>query len=409
MRLKQRERRTRSAPSPTRPGLARVASYLAQVGQARLALGEGWGGGSLLLPESFPPTPTPTPNPSPQGGGEQTEYAACVKHARASGIPRRIFVSLLGAAAAWPLAARAQDRTYRLGFLLPTTRQSSPVEAFFDELRINGFVEGKNLAVVPGGFEATDDNLAERAAALVRAAPDAIIAGPAPPLRALQAVTRTVPLIGMSEDMVGEGLVASLARPGGNITGISLLSPELDGKRQDILIEAVPGARRIAAIADSRQTPPYHLEALQHAARSRGVELSVFGVNGPEEIASAIDAAKTSGAEGLNFLATPLFSLPGTRNNAIVMERIAALRLPAIFQWPETAEAGALVGYGPRFPEMYRQRARMVVRILRGANPADMPVEQPARFQLVINLKAAKALGHEVPAGLVLRADEVIE
>ncbi len=409
MRLKQRERRTRSAPSPTRPGLARVASYLAQVGQARLALGEGWGGGSLLLPESFPPTPTPTPNPSPQGGGEQTEYAACVKHARASGIPRRIFVSLLGAAAAWPLAARAQDRTYRLGFLLPTTRQSSPVEAFFDELRINGFVEGKNLAVVPGGFEATDDNLAERAAALVRAAPDAIIAGPAPPLRALQAVTRTVPLIGMSEDMVGEGLVASLARPGGNITGISLLSPELDGKRQDILIEAVPGARRIAAIADSRQTPPYHLEALQHAARSRGVELSVFGVNGPEEIASAIDAAKTSGAEGLNFLATPLFSLPGTRNNAIVMERIAALRLPAIFQWPETAEAGALVGYGPRFPEMYHQRARMVVRILRGANPADVPVEQPARFQLVINLKAAKAIGHEVPAGLVLRADEVIE
>jgi putative tryptophan/tyrosine transport system substrate-binding protein len=322
---------------------------------------------------------------------------------------RRAFIAALAAAAAWPIAARAQDRTYRLGFLLPTTRQSSPVEAFFDELRINGFVEGKNLAVVPGGFEATDDNLAERAAALVRAAPDAIIAGPAPPLRALQAVTRTVPLIGMSEDMVGEGLVASLARPGGNITGISLLSPELDGKRQDILIEAVPGARRIAAIADSRQTPPYHLEALQHAARSRGVELSVFGVNGPEEIASAIDAAKTSGAEGLNFLATPLFSLPGTRNNAIVMERIAALRLPAIFQWPETAEAGALVGYGPRFPEMYRQRARMVVRILRGANPADMPVEQPARFQLVINLKAAKALGHEVPAGLVLRADEVIE
>jgi ABC transporter substrate binding protein len=133
------------------------------------------------------------------------------------------------------------------------------------------------------------------------------------------------------------------------------------------------------------------------------------GVNGPEEIASAIDAGKASGAEALNFLATPLFSLPGTRNNAVVMERIAAVRLPAIFQWPETAEAGALAGYGPRFPEMYRQRARIVVRILRGAKPADMPIEQPARFQLVINLKAAKALGHEVPAGLVLRADEVIE
>ena len=230
-----------------------------------------------------------------------------------------------------------------------------------------------------------------------------------PPCIALQAITRTVPLVGMSEDMVGEGLVASLARPGGNITGISLLSPELDGKRQDILIEAIPGARRIAAMADSRQTPPYHLQTLQHAARSRGVELAVFGVNGPEEIASAIDAAKAGGAEALNFLATPLFSLPGTRNNAIVMERIAALRLPAMFQWPETAEAGALAGYGPRFTDMYRQRSRMVAKILRGANPAGMPVEQPDRFQLVINVKAAKALGHEVPAGLVLRADEVIE
>ena len=213
----------------------------------------------------------------------------------------------------------------------------------------------------------------------------------------------------MSEDMVAEGLVASLARPGGNITGISLLSPELDGKRQDILIEAVPGARRIAAMANSRLTPPYHLQALQHAARSRGVELSVFGVNGPEEIASAIDAAKASGAAALNFLATPLFSVPGTRNNQVVMERIAAVRLPAIFQWPETAEAGALAAYGPRFTDMFRQRARIVVKIFRGAKPADMPVEQPARFQLVINLKAAKELGHEVPAGLVLRADEVIE
>jgi putative ABC transport system substrate-binding protein len=325
---------------------------------------------------------------------------------------RREFIALVGgAAAAWPLAARGQEsgRTYRLGFLLPSARQTPALEAFFDELRLNGFVEGQNLSVAPGGFEATDDNVADRAAALVSTTPDAILAGPAPPLRALQAITRTIPIVGMSEDMVGEGLVASLARPGGNITGISLLSPELDGKRQDILIEAVPGARHIGLMADSRNTPRYHLEALQHAARSRGVELFVLGVNGPEEIASAINAAKTSGAEALNFLASPLFSVPGTRNNALAMERIAALRLQAIFQWPETAEAGALIGYGPRFPEMYRQRARMVVRILRGAKPAAMPVEQPDRFQLVINLKAAKALGHEVPAGLVLRADEVIE
>ena len=141
--------------------------------------------------------------------------------------------------------------------------------------------------------------------------------------------------------MVAEGLVTSLARPGGNITGISLLSPELDSKRQEILIEAVPGARRIAAMADSNSAPAYHLEALEHAARSRGVQLSVFRVDGPEEIISAIEAAKASGAEALNFLASPLFSVPGSQSNRVVLDRVTAARLPAIFQFPETAEAGA--------------------------------------------------------------------
>jgi putative tryptophan/tyrosine transport system substrate-binding protein len=139
------------------------------------------------------------------------------------------------------------------------------------------------------------------------------------------------------------------------------------------------------------------------------VELSVFGVGKPEEITSAIDAAKSSGAEALNFLATPLFSVPGSQSNRVVLERIAAVRLPAIFQWPETAQGGGLIAYSPRFNDMYRLRARIVVKILRGAKPSDIPVEQPDRFELVINLKAANAIGHEVPAALVLRADQVIE
>jgi putative tryptophan/tyrosine transport system substrate-binding protein len=326
-------------------------------------------------------------------------------------VKRRDFITLLGGAAGWPLATQAQEpgRTYRLGFLNPSPRQTPPMLALFDELRLNGFIEGQNLLVLPGGFEVGNDHLAELAAALVKAAPDAIVAGPALVLRAVQSVTRTIPIIGMTEDMVAEGLVASFARPGGNITGISLLSPELDGKRQEILIGAVSGARRMAAMADSNATPPHHLQALQHASRSRGVELSTFSVGRPEEITSAIDAAKASGAEALNFLASPLFSVPGTQTNRIVLDRIAVVRLPSIFQWPETAEAGALAGYGPRFTDMYRQRARMVVKVLRGASPADIPVEQPVRFELVINLRAAKAIGHEVPADLVLRADEVIE
>ncbi len=324
---------------------------------------------------------------------------------------RREFIMLLGGAATWPLVARAQEpgRIYRLGFLIPSPRDRPPVVALFDELRLNGFIENQNVEVFPGGFEVRDEQLAEVAAALVKTAPDAIIAGPERPLRTLQAATRTVPLIGMSEDLVAEGLVTSLARPGGNITGISLLSPELDGKRQDILIEAVPGVRRIAAMVDFKVTPPYHLQMLQHAARSRGVEVSIFGVKGPEDIVPAIDAAKTSNAEALNFLATPLFSVPGSRNNQIVLERAAAMRIPTIFQWPETAEAGALLAYGPRFTDVYRQRARIVAKVLRGGRPAEIPVEQPTRFELAINLKAARALGAEVPASLVLRADKVIE
>ena len=240
---------------------------------------------------------------------------------------------------------------------------------------------------------------------MVKAAPDAIVAGPELQLRALQAVTKTIPLIGMTEDMVASGLVASLSRPGGNTTGISLLSPELDGKRQEILIEAVPGVRRMAALADSNVTVEQHLQTLRDAAKARGIDLSVIGVAKPEEIVPAINEAKASGAQAINFLATPLFFV----NRRIAFEHVAALRLPAIYQWPEMAEEGGLASYGARFTQLYRQRARMVVKILRGAKPSDIPVEQPTHFELVINLKAAQAIGHEVPAGLVLRADKVIE
>jgi ABC-type uncharacterized transport system substrate-binding protein len=322
---------------------------------------------------------------------------------------RRTFIAALGSTAMIPAFAQEPGRIYRIGFLIPTPRNRPPIGAFFDELRLGGFIEHDNLQVLPGGFEIRDDQLAEQAAELANAMPDAIVAGPERQLRALQAVTHTVPLIGMSEDLVAEGLVASLARPGGNITGISLLSPELDGKRQDILIEAVPGAHRIAAMVDSRVTPPYHLQMLQHRAKSRGVELLTFGVDGPEEIASAMDTAKASQAEALNFLATPLFSVPGTHNNQIVLERLAMMRIPTIFQWPETSQAGALMAYGPRFTDAYRQRARIVAKVLRGTKPADIPVEQPTKFDLVINLKTAKEFGLALPNSLLARADEVIE
>ena len=257
---------------------------------------------------------------------------------------RREIISLLGGAAvSWPIAGRAQQqgRMYRLGFLIPSGRKAPWVLAFLDELRLNGFIEGQNLAIIPGGFDAQVDLLAERAEAMVNAAPDAIVGGPKPQLRVLQSATRTIPLIGMTNDMVADGLVKSLARPGGNTTGISLLSPQLDGKRQDILIEAVPGARRIAALVDSNVTSEQHIQTLRDAARSRNIELLAFGVAKPEDIAPAVNAAKAAGAEALNFLASSLF-FPVNRDD---IESAAATRLPAIHHWPEAAEGGGFLAY----------------------------------------------------------------
>jgi putative tryptophan/tyrosine transport system substrate-binding protein len=317
---------------------------------------------------------------------------------------RRNFITLLGgAAAAWPLAASAQEvgRTYQLGFVLPIGRQTPPVVAFFDELRLNGFIEGKNIATVAGSFGLEGSTPAERAATVVKGAPDLIVAGGPLNTRAAQNATPTLPIVALSDDMIGEGLTRSLAQPGGNTTGVSILAPELDGKRQDFLIEAVPAARRMAALADSNVTTLGQLQALQEAVRSRGIELLARA----EDIAGAINDAKTAGAAAFNVLASPLLYA----NRQVIIERAAALHLPAMYQWPETAEEGGLMGYGPRITQMFRQVARLAVKVLRGSKTGDLPVEQPTKFELVINLQTAKVIGHEVPAGLVLRADKVIE
>jgi len=163
--------------------------------------------------------------------------------------------------------------------------------------------------------------------------------------------------------------------------------------------------QKIALFADSKVTSSGHTEALMNAAKNRGVGLMVTSVAQRDDVLPAIENAKRSGAEAICFLATPLFSI----NADAFIQAVTDLHLPAIFQWPENAEAGALIGYGPRFTDMQRARARMVIKVLRGAKPADIPVEQPSKFELVINLKAAKAIGSEVPAGIVLRADKLIE
>jgi len=225
-------------------------------------------------------------------------------------------------------------------------------------------------------------------------------------IRAAQQATKTIPILAVTDDMVGSGLVASLGKPGGNTTGVSLLATELDGKRQEILLEAVPGVRRVAALADLNTTSPQQLHKLQDAAHARGVDLSIYPAATPEEIVDAIETAKSYGESALNVLASPfLFN-----HRQVILQRVATLRLPAMYSWAETAEEGGLLGYGPRLVQIYREiMARQLVELLRGARPADLPVQQPTRFELVINLRTAKALDHEIPAGLVLRADEVIK
>jgi putative ABC transport system substrate-binding protein len=324
-------------------------------------------------------------------------------------IARRKFIAALGGTAfAWPLAARAQEagRTYRLGSLQPSPRSAPHHVAFFDELRRAGFVEGQNLVVDANGYELRVEQLAEHASELVKARVDVIFASGDAAVRAAQQATKTIPILGNATDMVGAGFVASLAKPGANTTGFSVLSAELDGKRQEILIEAVPGVRRMAALADGNVTALQRLQMLQDAARTRGVELSTYRVAIPEEIAGAIETAKSSGAAALNVLASAF--LYGNRQ--IIMERAATLRLPAMYEWPNMAEEGGFVAYGARLTQLFRDIfARQCIKLLRGVQPADIPVEQATKFELVVNLKTAKALGLRVPESLLVRADEVIE
>jgi len=321
---------------------------------------------------------------------------------------RREFITLIGGAAARPFAAMAQEpgRTYRLGCLLPFTRDVPVNVAFFDEVRRRGFIDGQNLTIDYRAFAPHVDLISQYAAELVKAQPDVIYAGGGAAIRAVQQATKAIPILAITDDMVGEGLVDSLARPNGNTTGISILATELDGKRQEILIEAVPGLRRMAALADSTNSVVAKLDELRGAARAGNIELSIYRVTKGEEIAAAIDAAKTSGAAALNVLASPMLDV----NHRLIMDRAAVLRLPAMFQWPEVGEEGGFSAYGPRFIDILRDlQARQLIQLLRGVKLADIPVEQPTKFELVINLKTANKLGVTVPAILVARADKVIE
>jgi len=320
------------------------------------------------------------------------------------GVGRRASLHFVLAALLLPAAGRAQEagRRYRLAFITSVPR--GPQHAgMFEELRRAGFVEGQNLVI--DGFGATIDGLPAVAAEIVKARPDATFAGGDAAIVATLRTTRTIPIVAISDDLLGNGFVASLAQPGANLTGVSILATELNGKRQEILLDLIPGMTRVAALSDPATTSPDRIRALKDAAQARGVTLSVVDVATPAGISHAIDAAQAGGAQALNVLASSLFHA----NRGELMARVAAARLPAMFQWPEYVEEGGLIGYGPRLDGIYSTLiARQLIKVLRGTRPPEIPVEQPTNFELGINLQTAKKLGLAVPDLLVARADEVV-
>jgi putative tryptophan/tyrosine transport system substrate-binding protein len=325
-------------------------------------------------------------------------------------VKRREFISLLGgAAAAWPLAARAQQagKLPTIGFL--GTAASSAwgpwTAAFVQRLHELGWIEGRTVAIQYRWAEGRAERLAEIAAEFVRLKVDVIVTGGNAAVAAKQA-SSVVPIVfALVDDPVGSGLVASLARPGGNVTGLSMQSTDLAGKRLALLREVVPGLRRLAIMANVEYPAAVQeVGEIQAAAGTLGLDVPTFEIRRAEDIAPAFEALKGR-AEALYVVGDALVFTHRVRINTLAL----AARLPTIFFLREYVEAGGLMSYGPNFPDLFRRAADYVDKILRGAKPGDIPVEQPTKFDLIINLTTAKALGLSIPESFLVRADGVIE
>jgi putative tryptophan/tyrosine transport system substrate-binding protein len=322
---------------------------------------------------------------------------------------RREFITLFGGAAFWPLKARAQDSgavISRIGVLWPGLDPPPPprMESFSQGLKDSGFVPGQNVLIELRYGAKDSQQLSELASELVRLKCTVIAAfgdlGP----RAVQQANSTVPVVVMSDDVIGSGLITSLSRPGGNTTGITIQSPELSAKRLELLTHILPGISRVAAIWDPT-TGVSQVSMTEQAARALKIKVQVLEVRRREDLAGAFLAAKAEKAQALNVFSSPFLSSISQE----ILDAAAENRLPAIYQWREHAEAGGLISYGPSLADLWRQTAIIVVKILKGAKPADLPVEQPTKFELVVNAKTASSLGFIVPPDILLRSDHVIE
>src|SRR5215471_18659780 len=325
-------------------------------------------------------------------------------------VKRREFITLLGGAAAtWPLAARAQQsaKLPTIGYVGASTPSldSHRVGAFVQRLRELGWIEGRTVTIEYRWSEGRSERYPEIAAEFVRLKVDVIVVtgGGVP---AAKQATSTIPIVfPVAGDPVGGGFVATLARPGGNITGLSLQQTDVASKRVELLRDAVPGLRRMAILVNAGNVNAVlELGEVQAAGRTLGLAATTSEIRRAEDIVSAFEALKGH-SDALYVVAEPLVFANRARIHTLAM----AARLPAIYNSREYVEMGGLMSYGPNFPDLYRRAADYVDKILRGAKPADLPVEQPTKFDLVINLTTAKALGLTIPETFLLRADELIE
>ncbi len=324
---------------------------------------------------------------------------------------RREFITLLGGTTvAWPLTARAQQppRLPTIGLLVPGTPESHGkwVAAFAQRLSELSWIEGRTVAIEYRWAEGRNERMAEIAAEFVRLKVDVIVTSGNGAIASKQA-TSTIPIVFAAySDPVAVGIVSSLARPGGNVTGLTVQpTAELAGKRLDLLREVVPGFRRLSILANvGNRGYQQEIGAIQTAVARFGVEATILEIRRAEDIAPAFEAVKTR-TDALYVFSEPLMNANRVRINTLAL----GARIPTIFGFREFVDAGGLMSYGPNFADLFRHAADLVDKILRGAKPADLPVQQPTKFDLIINLTTAKALGLSVPESFLLRADEVIE
>jgi ABC-type uncharacterized transport system substrate-binding protein len=320
---------------------------------------------------------------------------------------RTLLVTLAGGMLVAPLAGEAQQKTVRIGFLgngsVGTTDYVGDLRR---GLREFGYVEGDRFIIEPRFAGGKLERLPELAVELVRVPVDIIVASGPEGARAAQHATRVLPIVvAIMHEPVAYGLIASFARPGGNVTGLAFQESELVTKQLQLLHEALPQVSRVGVLYDPSGGGPSPLKAAEQAARAIGLTLKIFEVRAVEDFPRAFEAAKQGRAQALLQLGSPLFG-----SNPVPVAELARMhRLPSMCEQQRLTAAGCLMSYGPNFSEMYRRAAYYVDKILKGAKPADLPVEQPTKFELVINLKTALALGLTIPQSVLQRADQVIQ